>query len=196
MDAHTFYDYAGKFGHYQKRAMFGGTGLFKDDAMYALVVDKNVFIRGGDSLDTELLDLGCKKYRQIKKQTTATVNYYDITKLINSSYAMLDAVIEKSIQLSIKHRQYKKSTERSRLRDLPNMQLTLERMVKKSGVPDVETFMALGPVEVFKKVQAEYGCDVDIRLLWKFSGAVDGVHWKLLKENDKKLLMKACDLSR
>lgn len=171
--------------------MFGGTGLFKDDAMYALVIHQNIFLRGGDELDTELHELGCQKYQQVKKQTTATVNYYDITKLFQSSYSMLDAVIEKSIQLSIKHRKHKKLSERSRLRDLPNMQLTLERMVKKSGVKDVETFRSLGAANVFKKVQAEYGNDVDIRLLWKFAGAIKGVHWELIKEEERQELKQA-----
>ncbi|MFA0071460.1 TfoX/Sxy family protein, partial [Vibrio breoganii] len=76
-----------------------------------------------------------------------------------------------------------------RLRDLPNMQLTLERMVKKAGVDDVSMFMQLGAPEVFNKVREAYGNDVDLKLLWKFAGAIDGIHWKLLQEPRKQQLL-------
>ena len=38
----NFYDYTIKFGESQKRSMFGGTGLFKEGAMYALVSNERV----------------------------------------------------------------------------------------------------------------------------------------------------------
>ncbi|QSA19987.1 DNA transformation protein, partial [Vibrio furnissii] len=37
MCEHRFFDYAIKFGAYQKRSMFGGIGLFQQEAMYALL---------------------------------------------------------------------------------------------------------------------------------------------------------------
>ncbi len=43
----SFYNYTTQFGESQKRSMFGGTGLFKDGAMYALISNDKVFIRGG-----------------------------------------------------------------------------------------------------------------------------------------------------
>lgn len=78
------------------------------------------------------------------------------------------------------------------MRDLPNMQLTLERMVKKAGVADVETFIELGASEVFSKVRKIYGSDVDVKLLWKFAGAIEGIHWKLLQEPRKRQLLNRC----
>ena len=194
MARQRFCDYAVKFGAHQKRSMFGGIGLFKEEAMYALLIDEAVFIRGGDKLDNELKALGCKKYRHVKRQTTATVNYYDITELFESRHPALDSIIQTSIDCSISERKTQRSVESRRLRDLPNMQLTLERMVKKAGIQDVPTFLELGAERVFKKVQEAYGKDVDVRLLWRFAGAVDGVHWKLLQEPRKQALKRACNL--
>lgn len=189
-----FCDYATKFGRYQKRSMFGGLGLFQDEAMYALLVDDTVYIRGGERLDKKLKKHGCQKYRHVKKQTTATVNYYDITALFESRDAELDDIILTSIECSVAERKAQRSVESRRLRDLPNMQLTLERMVKKAGIEDVTTFMELGAECVFKRVREAYGNDVDVRLLWRFAGAVDGVHWKLLQESRKQALKNACDI--
>ncbi|EEX42034.1 DNA transformation protein TfoX [Vibrio furnissii CIP 102972] len=172
--------------------MFGGIGLFQQEAMYALLTDDCIFIRGGEDLDKILTDLGCEKYRHVKKQTTATVNYYDITQLFEQNYSDLDSIIERAILYSIEQRYFQKSHANRRLRDLPNMQLTLERMVKKAGVEDVDTFMRLGAPEVFNKVRRIYGSDLDVKLLWKFAGAIEGIHWKLLQEPRKRQLLESC----
>ncbi|EKO3976839.1 TfoX/Sxy family DNA transformation protein [Vibrio fluvialis] len=192
MFEHRFFDYVIKFGTHQKRSMFGGIGLFQQDAMYALLTEDCIFIRGGEDLDEVLTNLGCDKYRHVKKQTTATVNYYDITQLFEQNHSELDSIIERSILYSIEQRSFQKSQANRRLRDLPNMQLTLERMVKKAGVDDVETFMRLGAPDVFNKVRRIYGSDLDVKLLWKFAGAIEGIHWKLLQEPRKRQLLDIC----
>ncbi len=193
MTDQAFFNYVSNFSEYQKRSMFGGIGLFSNDAMFALVSNDCCYLRGGNGLDEEFTQLNCEKYKHVKKQTTATVNYYDVTDLFDSGFAGLDALLRKSIECSIKERKYQKSSASRRLRDLPNMQLTLERMVKKAGIDDVETFLELGPVEVFNKVRVTYGSDVDVKLLWKFAGATDGIHWKLLQEPRKKQLLAMCE---
>ncbi|GEM75566.1 TfoX/Sxy family DNA transformation protein [Vibrio sagamiensis] len=188
-----FFNYVDKFHQYQKRSMFGGVGMFSDDAMFALVSNENCYLRGGAKLDGIFTELKCEKYKHVKKQTTATVNYYDVTKLFLNGFNELDDLLEKSIRCANEDRLYQKSFASRRLRDLPNMQLTLERMVKKAGISDVETFLDLGAVKVFNQVKSAYGSDVDIKLLWKFAGAVDGIHWKLLQEPLKKQLLSMCD---
>lgn len=192
MTEQLFFQYVQKFGDFQTRSMFGGTGLFKDDAMFVLLSNDKVFIRGGDKLDDDLMLLGCERYRHVKKQTTATVNYYDITALFSDYHPRLDALIEASIKLSVNQRQFKRSAANRRLRDLPNMQLTLERMVKKAGIEDVDTFINLGAASVFSRVKQAYGNDVDVKLLWKFAGAIEGIHWKLIQEPKKQELLANC----
>jgi len=187
----SIYDYASRFGHYQKRSMFGGMGLFTQDAMFLLVSNGHIYLRGGKELDGKLIDLGCSRYRHVKKQAIVTVNYYDISKLYNLGHPQLDFLICCSISTSIEHRKYQKSAECKRIRDLPNMRFTLERMVKKSGIMDVRSFMELGAAEIYRKVQSKYGKDVDINLLWKFSGAIEGIHWTLLCESTKKALERS-----
>ncbi|GMQ46313.1 TfoX/Sxy family DNA transformation protein [Vibrio sp. 10N] len=188
----SFYDYTTQFGESQKRSMFGGTGLFKDGAMYALISNDKVFIRGGKGLDAKLHDLQCEKFRHVKKQSTATVNYYDVTNLFEQKAPVLDDLVRNSIENSVDQHCSKHSVENRRLRDLPNMQLTLERMVKKSGIQDVKTFLELGAPRVFNRVKRTYGNDVDVKLLWKFAGAVDGVHWKLIQDPMKQRLLEHC----
>lgn len=110
MTEQAFFDYVIKFGAFQKRSMFGGVGLFQNEAMYSLISEERIFIRGGGHLDSMLTRLGCEKYKHVKKQTTATVNYYDITDLFVSENEELDAIVAHSIQHSVKQRSFQKSS--------------------------------------------------------------------------------------
>ncbi|MDR9831493.1 TfoX/Sxy family DNA transformation protein [Vibrio sp. FNV 38] len=181
MTEQLFWDYVCKFGQFDKRSMFGGIGVFKQDAMFCQLIEGAFYLRGGGDLDTRLVALNCEKYRHVKKQTIATVNYYDVTALFKRAPSELGFLMRQSMHLAIVQRDLRISNKNVRLRDLPNMQLTLERMVKRSGVEDVETFMDLGARRVFERVKRTYGNDVDKTLLWKFAGAIEGIHWKLVE---------------
>ena len=184
------FNYLREFGEFEKRSMFGGTGVFIDNAMYAIINDEAVFLRGGGDLDQLLTLSGCEKFRHIKRSTTAVVNYYNITHLYNQDLPLCAKLVKESIVISTSEKNYKLSEKSKRIRDLPNMRLTLERMVKKAGVPDVSSFVSLGAVEVFRKVRKNQGKDLDVKLLWMFAGAIDGCHWTLLKDDLKQRLLR------
>ncbi len=186
-----FFTYLSGFGEYEKRSMFGGMGVFIDGAMYAIITNKSLFLRGGEVLDERLCQLGCAKFKHIKRSTTAIVNYYDITPLFSESRTLSNELVEHSIQIARQDKVEKAADKNKRIRDLPNMRLTLERMVKKAGVKDVTSFMELGASEVFCKVRQVHGQDLDIKLLWMFAGAVQGCHWTLLNDDQKSGLLSA-----
>ncbi|QIA63682.1 DNA transformation protein [Vibrio astriarenae] len=183
MTDQVFLDYVSNFGKFQQRAMFGGTGIFKQGAMFCQFISGRFYLRGGGKLDARLNALNCVKYRQVKRQCTATVNYYDVTALFIKGSEELNSLMRKSIALAVEQKNGRQLGTDLRIRDLPNMQLTIERMLRKSGIEDVDTFKDLGAHEVFEMVKGTYGNNVDPKLLWKLAGAIEGVHWKVLKEN-------------
>lgn len=166
------------------KAMFGGTGLFYHGAMYVLIDDQRVYLRGGGRLNTALEDHGCVRFEQVKKTVSVVVNYYDVTDCFYADrhkYCQLEnlAKVQSRADKVIAKRRIK------RIRDLPNMRLTLERMVKKVGVHNVEQLIELGALQTYQRVQSVYGQQVDETLLLKFAGAIEGVHWQLVSDETK-----------
>ncbi|MDD1795714.1 TfoX/Sxy family DNA transformation protein [Enterovibrio makurazakiensis] len=186
-----FVEYLSQFGETEKRSMFGGTGFFVSGAMFSLVKEERIYLRGGADLTDALLAKECKKFVHVKKSSTAIVNYYDITDLYDAEDEGLDAMVKKSVVNSVAEKEYRDSKLNKRLRDLPNLRLTIERMLKKAGIADVDTFFSMSPEELFRKVQEAHGYDVDIKLLWMFAGAQTGVHYTLLSEETKQNLLRA-----
>jgi DNA transformation protein len=171
------------------RPMFGDLGFFYQEAMFALLSKGRFYIRGGEILDDLLISLNCAKFTHVKKNTKATVNYYDVTRLSMSHYSQLEQIITKARTISHLQKGQQRSLDNIRLRDLLNMNWTLERMVKKSGVTNVKMFFELGAVEVFIRVREKYTMDIDDKLLFKFAGAIQGTYWELLSEKQRQELL-------
>lgn len=186
-----FVDYLSQFGETEKRSMFGGTGFFVNGAMFALVKEDRIYLRGGAEFTQMLIEKACKKFVHVKKSSTAIVNYFDITELYDANEASLYSIVQKSLDNSVSEKEYRDSKLNKRLRDLPNFRLTIERMLKKAGIEDVDTFFSLTPEELFRRVQEAHGYSVDIKLLWMFAGAQTGMHWTLLSEDIKQQLLQA-----
>ncbi|OOE72190.1 TfoX/Sxy family DNA transformation protein [Salinivibrio sp. ML290] len=177
------------YGEMEQRSMFGGIGFFSQEAMFALLTGKHVYLRGGGLLTDKLIAKGCNKFVHVKKSTSAVVNYYDVTALYLGHDPDLPTMIEQSLQRALKDKAQKTSTSSLRLRDLPNLRLTIERMLKKSGVKDVSTFYSMAPQEMFRRVQMTHGKDIDINLLWKLAGAQQGRHWELIEKDERERLL-------
>ncbi len=186
-----FVDYLSQFGETEKRSMFGGTGFFVSGAMFALVKEDRIYLRGGEKLTELLVEKACKKFVHVKKSSTAIVNYYDITDLYEQKAVRLLDWVKQSVENSVAEKQYRDSKLNKRLRDLPNLRLTIERMLKKAGIDNVDMFFSMSPDELFVKVREAHGYDIDIKLLWMFAGAQSGVHWTLLGEDLKQQLLDA-----
>ncbi|QUJ69044.1 TfoX/Sxy family DNA transformation protein [Photobacterium sp. GJ3] len=185
----TFIDYLDTFVPNEQRSMFGGTGIFVQGAMYALLSNGKFYIRGGEKLDHQLLELGCRKFKHVKRSTVAIVNYYDITSVYASQPALCADLVQSSIAIALKEKVMKGAARNRRLRDLPNLRLTLERMMKKAGIADVDSFYQMGAVESYLMVKQSQGKNVDQKLLWMFAGAVEGCHWTLLDPSLKEELL-------
>ncbi|SHO57156.1 TfoX/Sxy family DNA transformation protein [Vibrio quintilis] len=192
MIATKFFDYLLKREKFDTKSIFGDIGVFCQGAMFALVNSDYIYIRGGGELDHLLHNMGYSgKYVLVKKQSTVKVNYYNITDLFLSGAPEFEQIVEKSKQYALEQKHQRKLPENKRLRDLPNLHLTIERMLKKSGIPDVTTFYKLGAVQCYVKVRQTYGHSVEIKMLWKFAGAIEGIYWELIREPRKQQLLLA-----
>ena len=78
------------------------------------------------------------------------------------------------------------TTKPNRLKDLPNLRLATERMLKKAGIESVETLEKTGAVDAFKAIQLTHSSDLNIELLWALEGAINGTHWSVVPQNRRR----------
>ncbi|OBT12099.1 hypothetical protein A9264_02875 [Vibrio sp. UCD-FRSSP16_10] len=176
-----------RFDGLNYRSMFGGTGYFIDDAMFLLIEKDQAYLRGGVDLTDDLIALHCSQFKYKKRIGCARIQYYNITELYDNDRGRAQLLMFRSIDIAKSDKL--KCACHDRLRDLPNLQLSIERMLARVGILDVTRLKHLGSTECFRKLQSIYGLDLNVNLLWKLEGAIQGIHFTLLQHSIKNELL-------
>ncbi|WP_047043521.1 TfoX/Sxy family DNA transformation protein [Vibrio mexicanus] len=171
-----------QLGRIKSRSMFGGFGIFADDTMFALVVRDKLHLRANDKTSNEFKSLGYKPYVYKKRGFPVVTKYFALPEswsenpektLSDARDALAAAKVEKETQATSKP---------ERLKDLPNLRLATERMLKKAGIESVPELEAKGAVEAFKAIRQTHSSDVGLELLWALEGAIKGTHWSVIPQ--------------
>lgn len=175
------------------KSVFGNTGIFYRGAMFAQVNNEQLLLRGCGGVTPVLKQLGCKPYVHQKKRTASTMNYFDVSQLIDRDESCVRELAVHSYQAALEDRQTKEDNCMSKLRELPNMSNRLERMLSRCGITTVEAFKERGAVACYIEMCNLHGISVVTQdVLFKLYGAIHHIHWQLVSEEDKQHLMDEC----
>jgi len=76
MDAEAIRDIFQAFGPVQVRRMFGGQGIYREGAMFALEVDGELFLKADDESAAHFRDLGSRPFSYRTKDGRTTIMSY------------------------------------------------------------------------------------------------------------------------
>lgn len=178
-----------QLGTVKSRSMFGGFGIFVDDTMFALVVGETLHIRGNDESTERFKNLGFAPYVYKKRGFPVVTKYYALP---NEYWNDLDTILaEGKIALdaasSIKSQQ--SNTKPNRIKDLPNLRLATERMLKKAGIDSVENLIKAGSLAAYKAISDTNNTQPKVELLWALEGAIEGTHWSVVSQERRQELL-------
>ncbi len=167
-------------GNIKSRSMFGGFGIFCDDTMFALVVNDKLHLRAGRENQADFNALALTPYTYKKRGFPVVTKYFEIPVQWWDDEATLMQFALAALGIAKKDQEIKKSNVATRIKDLPNLRLATERMLKKAGIDSVEQLQREGAVGAFKALQKTAGTSINIDLLWALEGAIDGKHWSVI----------------
>jgi DNA transformation protein len=180
-----------QLGSVKSRSMFGGFGIFVEDIMFALVVHNKLHIRADDHSIQSFKEKGFEPYVYIKRGHPVVTKYYALPTdywedkdaiLRIAQQAFFTAKVEKESQIE---------TKPKRLKDLPNLRLATERMLRKAGITSVEELQAKGAINAFKAIQETHpSTQPSLELLWSLEGAIHGKHWSVIPKSRREELEK------
>ncbi|MEZ8823288.1 TfoX/Sxy family DNA transformation protein [Vibrio amylolyticus] len=172
-----------QLGRVKSRSMFGGFGIFIEETMFALVVNDKLHIRADSHSVKKFQQQGYQPYVYKKRGHPVVTKYYALPDnwLKNQSIALSEA--KRSLDIAKKERESQAAAKPDRLKDLPNLRLATERMLKKAGIDSVSTLEQRGAVEAYKAIQQSHSSDIGIELLWALEGAIKGTHWSVIPQS-------------
>lgn len=178
-------------GIIKSRSMFGGFGLFADETMFALVVNDQLHIRADQQTSSNFETQGLKPYVYKKRGFPVVTKYYAISSDLWESSERLIEVAKLSLAQAKLEKKQQASSKPNRLKDLPNLRLATERMLKKAGIESVEQLEQKGALGAYKAIRDSHSAKVSIELLWALEGAINGTHWSVVPQSRREELKNA-----
>ncbi|WP_182025710.1 TfoX/Sxy family DNA transformation protein [Vibrio rotiferianus] len=170
-------------GTIKSRSMFGGFGLFADETMFALVVNNQLHIRADKKTSSDFETQGLKPYVYKKRGFPVVTKYYAVSPDLWDTPQHLVEVAKSSLETAKLEKEQQASSKPTRLKDLPNLRLATERMLKKAGIDSVTQLEEQGALNAYKAIQETHTASVSIELLWALEGAINGTHWSVVPQS-------------
>jgi DNA transformation protein len=177
-----------QLGRVKSRSMFGGFGIFVDDTMFALAVNNKLHIRTDHQTISTFKKLGYKPYVYKKRGFPVVTKYFALP---DDCWQDQDAILthaKQALAFAKTEKEQQSETKPNRLKDLPNLRLATERMLKKAGIESVCDLQQHGSVEAFKAIQRTHSSSVGLELLWALEGAINGTHWSVIPQTKREEL--------
>lgn len=142
------------------------------------------FLKGHYSYNQQFENLGLCSITIEKGLLRKELNYYEITPEIWKNKQELTKLTHKVIDTSLLEQNRKSNIRESRLKDLPNMNFSLEKLLARNGVPDVNAFKEIGCYEAFHRLK-KASKNISDNILFSLFCALKTVHVQTLTDEEK-----------
>lgn len=180
----------GNLGDIKSRSMFGGFGIFSGNTMFALIVNNKLHLRANQKTEQEFKQAGLQPYIYKKRGFPVTTKHYAIPEIWWSDPQKIIDQAKYSLKAALEDKSNKEKSTPDRIKDLPNLRLLNERMLKKIGIETIEQLHTIGALNAYKALQQTLDTPLNVELLWALEGAIRGQHWSVIPENRRHELLE------
>lgn len=184
--AHLLSQIAGH-GELTTKAQFGGTSVMVDEVMFAILTEHKFYLKGGGFLETLYKASKMEAFCYLKKGCPITLRYYRITEDLWRNENKLNYYIDLSYQYSTQESRGQQK-QPSRIKDLPNLGVILEKRLNQIGINKVEELRHIGAKACYLKLRQRYDLQ-NSELLLSLAGAIVCCHRSVLPYQLKRELL-------
>ena len=178
----------GQFGELKRKNHFGGFCLLVDNAIVGLVLDGKYYLRGCLVARSHFEASGLNRLVYSKKGIPLEMRYYQLSEQIWGDEVLCLQYIELAYRSAIEELKQKQSIT-MRIKDLLNMNMSVERALGKIGISHVDDLRTMGAKACFIKLKQHGRHDPSIKLLIGLAAAIEGCHSAVLPKNTKQELI-------
>lgn len=176
---HYLYRLLSQFGELKRKNHFGGYCLLVDNAIVGVILDGHFYLRGCLFAGSHFEASGLSRLVYSKKGIPLELRYYQLSEKIWHDEALCQYYIELAYRSAMEELQQKKSVV-ARIKDLPNMNMSVERALGKIGIYHVEELRMMGAKACFLKLKQDGRNSPSIKFLIGLAAAIEGCHSAVL----------------
>lgn len=175
-------------GKLSSRSMFGGYGICYEKVMFGLVAENKFFLRADKAMEKQFKDKKAEQFVYKNRGIPVVLSYYHIDEAFWCCDEQFIDLVKRSLQSALAEQLVKKNNKSQRLKDLPNLGLSTERLLSKVGITNRDLLMQNGAVNAYLKIK-NVCCNASIELLFSLAGAIEGCHVAVLPEQYRQRLL-------
>lgn len=160
-------------GSISSRSQFGGYSIAANQVVFALVSSGELYLRAAEQHAEYFLSRNAPRLIYTKRGMPVPLNYY----LVDESLWRNEGELLAQASLSLQRAQRDKAakTHSVRLKDLPNLNHDLERMLWKAGIRNIDELQQLGAKQCYLRLTA-VSRHLSVNTLLALAGAIFGVY--------------------
>lgn len=163
--------------------LFCGYGIFKKKQIFAIYLNDVLYLRAKNTLAKFFVEQGgASILNGINPYYLSLGDYYRLPRKITQNEKYFSLVLQLSIKQALYMQQQKELRKKNRIKELANLSIKHERLLRKINVLNVEEFQQLGAVESFINLK-KAGVNVNMNTFWAFVGALHHCHVYVLPQD-------------
>uniref|UniRef100_A0A3B0LYQ7 DNA transformation protein TfoX1 n=1 Tax=Arsenophonus endosymbiont of Trialeurodes vaporariorum TaxID=235567 RepID=A0A3B0LYQ7_9GAMM len=171
------------YGHIKKKPHFGGYCILVNNVIIVQVLDGEFYLRGCLFAELQFEVSGLQKLIYTKKGVPLILKYFFINEMLWNDNLLLCYYIDLAYKAAVEDLSQKQHSH-IRIKELPNMNMSIERALCKVGISDVDYLKMLGAKVCYLKLRQKK-VNLSIKLLFELAGAIEGYHIAVLPESIK-----------
>ncbi|CFQ28949.1 MULTISPECIES: TfoX/Sxy family DNA transformation protein [Yersinia] len=165
-------------GQITVRSLFGGYGLLANGIMFAVVSEGELYLRANDQVEGLFRARGMTNLVYAKRGIPILLRYYRVDAFLWEDERTLRNFAERAYQ-EARTEVLSKKGPTVRLKDLPNLSASLERLLWKVGIKNAAELRLEGAKRCYLKLRAVRH-SLGINVLLSLAGAISGYHYAAL----------------
>lgn len=166
------------------RSFFGGFSLNSESIMFAWVDQNDVYLRAHDKYRSMFIELGMQPLDLVFDGSHKLLDYYKVGEALRKDRQKLQIIVKMVIEYAKQDLDEKVAKCQTRLKSLPNMTVSLEKLMVSSDIIDIETFKKVGYLETFYRIKSK-NPKLSINILYGLYGALHDRHVGTISSESK-----------
>jgi DNA transformation protein and related proteins len=166
------------------RSFFGGFSLNSESIMFAWVNQNDIYLRAHDNYRSMFVELDMQPLDLVFDGSHKLLDYYKVGDDLRKDRQKLHTIVKMVIEHAKQDLSEKLAKSQSRLKSLPNMTVSLEKLMVSVDITDIETFKKVGYLETFYRIKNK-NPKLSINILFGLYGASCGRHVGTLSSKAK-----------
>ncbi|NUF27775.1 regulator of competence-specific genes [Gilliamella bombicola] len=169
------------------KTFFGGFSVNSKDIMFGWITQKDFYLRGHPDYRSIFIDLGMQPLSITMGMSTKLLDYYKVGDVLFNDHKKLLAMVTMVIEYTKKEQYEKGKLKEKRIKEMPNMTLSLERLLCSVGIKDVESFQEEGYLSAYYKIKQKKAA-ISINILFVLYSSLKRFHVATLSKETKKAI--------